>query len=461
MSRSGLDEKAAMVDRKPEFFKGAQLKVGVIGCGYVGLPLGLRFAEAGHRVVGFDVDVTKVEKLNNGQSFIGHIPSQKIQQYVRSKHFSASGDFSRLAQMDAVIICVPTPLDQRREPDLSYVEQTARSIQPHLQPGQLIVLESTTYPGTTEELVLPILEAGGLRCPTATGRDADQIDTDFFLAFSPEREDPGNKQFGLAQIPKVVGGVNPPSGRAAVALYSQIVARVVPVSSTRAAEMAKLLENIFRCVNIALVNELKMLSLRMGIDIWEVIDAAATKPFGFMPFYPGPGLGGHCIPVDPYYLSWKAREYDFSTRFIELAGEVNTAMPYNVVESVAGALNDRQKPLKGSRVLVLGVAYKKDVDDLRESPTLKIMQLLNERGAVIDYNDPYFPELHKMRHYNFAEMKSVELTPASLASYECVIIATDHSSYDYDAIVESAKLVVDTRNVTRRIVRNRAKIVLC
>jgi UDP-N-acetyl-D-glucosamine dehydrogenase len=461
LSQTGLDEKAAMVDRKPEFFKGAQLKVAVIGCGYVGLPLGLRFAEAGHRVVGFDVDQGKVEKLNAGQSFIGHIPSAKIQQFVRSKHFSASSDFARLSQMDAIIICVPTPLDQRREPDLSYVEQTARSIQPHLQPGQLVVLESTTYPGTTEELVLPILEQGGLRCPPVNGRDAEQIPTDFFLAFSPEREDPGNKQFGLAQIPKVVGGVNPPSGRAAVALYSQIVARVVPVSSTRAAEMAKLLENIFRCVNIALVNELKLLCLRMGIDIWEVIDAAATKPFGFMPFYPGPGLGGHCIPVDPYYLSWKAREFDFSTRFIELAGEVNTAMPYHVVESVSSALNERQKALKGSRILVLGVAYKKDVDDLRESPTLKIMQLLTERGALIDYNDPYFPQLHKMRHYNFADMTSVELTPAALASYECVIIATDHSSYDYDAIVESSKLVVDTRNVTRRIVRHRGKIVLC
>ena len=461
MSQIELDVKEAMVDRKPEFFKGAQLKVAVIGCGYVGLPLGLRFAEAGHRVVGFDVDLSKVEKLNAGQSFIGHIPGANIQRYVRSKHFSASGDFSRLAQMDAIIICVPTPLDQRREPDLSFVEQTARSIQPHLQPGQLVVLESTTYPGTTEELVLPILEAGGLRCPPANGHDADHIPTDFFLAFSPEREDPGNKQFGLAQIPKVVGGVNPPSGRAAVALYSQIVARVVPVSSTRAAEMTKLLENIFRCVNIALVNELKMLSLRMGIDIWEVIDAAATKPFGFMPFYPGPGLGGHCIPVDPYYLSWKAREFDFSTRFIELAGEVNTAMPYHVVESVASALNERQRPLKGSRILVLGVAYKKDVDDLRESPTLKIMQILTERGAQIDYNDPYFPQLHKMRHYNFSDMTSVDLSPAALASYECVVIATDHSSYDYEAIVESAKLVVDTRNVTRHVMRNRGKIVLC
>jgi UDP-N-acetyl-D-glucosamine dehydrogenase len=449
------------LERKPEFFKGAQLKVGVIGCGYVGLPLSLRFAEAGHRVIGFDTDAEKIAKLNEGQSYIGHIPGNKIQQYVRSKHFSASNDFSRLAEMDAVVICVPTPLDQRREPDLSYVEQTARSIQPHVQRGQLIVLESTTYPGTTEELVLPILEQSGLKCPIAQGPDAEHIATDFFLAFSPEREDPGNKQYGLAQIPKVVGGVNPPSGRAAVSLYAQIVARVVPVSSTRAAEMAKLLENIFRCVNIALVNELKQLSLRMGMDIWEVIDAAATKPFGYMPFYPGPGLGGHCIPVDPYYLSWKAREYDFSTRFIELAGEVNTAMPYHVVEAIGTALNDRQKSLKGSRILVLGVAYKKDVDDLRESPTLKIMQLLIERGARVEYNDPYFPKLHKMRHYDYANMRSVDLTPSTLATYDCVVIATDHSSYDYQAIVEAAALVVDTRNATRRIARNRSKIVLC
>lgn len=449
------------LERKPEYFKGTQLKVGVIGCGYVGLPLGLRFAEAGHRVKGFDTDPNKVSKLNDGQTYIGHIPSTKIQQYVRSKHFSATSDFSCLAEMDAVVICVPTPLDQRREPDLSYVEQTARSIQPHLQRGQLIVLESTTYPGTTEELVLPILEESGLRCPIAHGPDAEHIGTDFFLAFSPEREDPGNKQYGLAQIPKVVGGVNPPSGRAAVSLYAQIVARVVPVSTTRAAEMTKLLENIFRCVNIALVNELKQMSLRMGIDIWEVIDAAATKPFGFMPFYPGPGLGGHCIPVDPYYLSWKAREYDFATRFIELAGEVNTAMPYNVVDAIGNALNDRQKSLKGSRMLVLGVAYKKDVDDLRESPTLKIMQLLIEHGARVEYNDPYFPQLHKMRHYDYSQMRSVELTPSNLGSFDCVVIATDHTSYDYQAIVEASPLIVDTRNATRRITRNRNKIVLC
>ncbi|MBZ5702298.1 MAG: nucleotide sugar dehydrogenase [Acidobacteriia bacterium] len=448
-------------DRKPEFFKGAQLNVGIIGCGYVGLPLALRFAEAGHRVTGFDSDPEKVAKLNAGKTYIEHIPQTKIQQFVHSRHFSATTDFSRLKGMDAILICVPTPLDERREPDLSYVEATVRSIQPHLQKGQLVVLESTTYPGTTEELVLPILEKSGMRCPIAKGPEAEKLPVDFFLAFSPEREDPGNKQFGLAQIPKVVGGINPASGQAAQALYSQVVARVVPVSTARAAEMAKLLENIFRCVNIALVNELKLLSLRMGIDIWEVIDAAATKPFGFMPFYPGPGLGGHCIPVDPYYLSWKAREYDFSTRFIELAGEVNTAMPYHVVDAIAAALNQREKSLKGAKVLLLGMAYKKDVDDLRESPTLKIMQLLHERGAKLDYNDPYFPKLHKMRHYDYSHMKSVALDPKTIASYDCVVIATDHSSYDYAAIVDAAKLVVDTRNATRRLVRHREKIALC
>ncbi len=449
------------IDRKPEFFKGAQLKVAIIGCGYVGLPLALRFAEAGHKVTGFDTDPKKVTMLNAGKSYIEHIPQHKIQQFVNSRHFSATNDFAKLKEADAILICVPTPLDERREPDLSYVEQTAISIYPHLQKGQLVVLESTTYPGTTEELVLPILEKSGLRCPIAAGPENENVACDFYLAFSPEREDPGNKQFGLAQIPKVVGGLNPPSGRAAQALYAQVVARVVPVSSTRAAEMAKLLENIFRCVNIALVNELKQLSLRMNIDIWEVIDAAATKPFGYMPFYPGPGLGGHCIPVDPFYLSWKAREYDFATRFIELAGEVNTAMPYHVVDAVANSLNDHKKSMKGSRILVLGVAYKKDVDDLRESPTLKIMQLLQQRGALIDYNDPYFPQLHKMRHYNYENMKSVALNPQTLGSYDAVIIATDHSSYDYAAIVDAARLVVDTRNATRRVMRHREKIVLC
>ncbi|MGA7623429.1 MAG: nucleotide sugar dehydrogenase [Candidatus Acidiferrales bacterium] len=449
------------VERKPEFFAGKEIKIGIIGCGYVGLPLALRFADTGHRVTGFDLDQEKIKKLNAGQSYIQHIPADKIKQHVQNKRFDATTDFSRLREMDAVLICVPTPLDERREPDLSYVEKTAQAIAPNLQRNQLIVLESTTYPGTTEELVLPILEKGGLRCPLSKDHDGDKTATDFYLAFSPEREDPGNKNFGLAQIPKVVGGINPASGQAAAALYAQIVSKVVPVSSTRAAEMVKLLENIFRCVNIALVNELKQLSLRMDLDIWEVIDSAATKPFGFMPFYPGPGLGGHCIPVDPYYLSWKAREYDFATRFIELAGEINTAMPYNVVEALVTALNNHQKSVRGSKILLLGVAYKKDVDDLRESPSLKLLELLTARGAKLDYNDPYFPSLHKMRHYDFSNMKSVELTPERLASYDCVLIATDHTSYDYNAIVKNSKLVVDTRNATRNVKGSREKVVHC
>ena len=448
-------------ERNPEFFAGKGVKIGIIGCGYVGLPLALRFADVGQRVTGFDTDRNKIEKLNAGQSYIQHIPGDKISEHVKNKRFDATADFTRLREMDAVLICVPTPLDERREPDLSYVEKTAQSIAPNLQRSQLIVLESTTYPGTTEELVLPILEKSGLRCPVSRDASAAPVETGFYLAFSPEREDPGNKQFGLAQIPKVVGGVNPASGRAAAGLYAQIVSKVVPVSCTQAAEMVKLLENIFRCVNIALVNELKQLCLRMGLDIWEIIDGAATKPFGFMPFYPGPGLGGHCIPVDPYYLSWKAREYDFSTRFIELAGEINTAMPYHVVDAVARALNDRQKSLKGSKILLLGVAYKKDVDDLRESPSLKLLELLTASGAVLDYNDPYFPALHKMRHYDFSDMRSVSLEPQRLAAYDCVVIATDHSSYDYGAIVRDAKLVVDTRNATRRVQHGREKIVSC
>jgi len=449
------------VERKPEFFAEKGVKIGIIGCGYVGLPLALRFADVGQCVTGFDLDQSKIDKLNAGQSYIQHIPAEKIKAHVDAKHFDATSDFTRVREMDAVLICVPTPLDERREPDLSYVENTARAIAPNLQRNQLIVLESTTYPGTTEELVLPILEKGGLRCPIANGEGSESIATDFYLAFSPEREDPGNKQFGLAKIPKVVGGVNPPSGRAAAGLYTQIVSKVIPVSSTRAAEMVKLLENIFRCVNIALVNELKQLCLRMNLDIFEIIDSAATKPFGFMPFYPGPGLGGHCIPVDPYYLSWKAREYDFATRFIELAGEVNTAMPYHVVDALAAALNERSKSIKGSKILLLGIAYKKDVDDLRESPSLKLLELLTARGARLDYNDPYFAALHKMRHYDFSNMRSVALSPERLASYDCVLIATDHSSYDYDAIARDSKLVVDTRNATRRVKQNREKIVNC
>ncbi|HXZ19647.1 MAG TPA: nucleotide sugar dehydrogenase [Candidatus Acidoferrales bacterium] len=447
--------------RPPEYFGGKKIEVGIIGLGYVGLPLALRFAEQGHQVKGFDTDPQKVAKLNAGQSYIQHIPAGRIAQFRSSGAFSATSDFAEIAGRDAVIICVPTPLDERYQPDLSYVEQTVRSVQPHLKREQLIVLESTTYPGTTEELVLPILEKSGLKCPVQRDKHAAEPATDFYLAFSPEREDPGNKNFSLAQIPKVVGGTNAPSRRAAAALYGQIVARVVEVSSTQAAEMCKLLENIFRCVNIALVNELKMLCSRMGIDIWEVIESASTKPFGFMPFYPGPGLGGHCIPVDPFYLSWKAHEYDFSTRFIELAGEINTSMPYHVVNEIAAALNERKKSLKGSRILLLGVAYKKDVDDLRESPSLKIMQLLRARGAQLDYNDPYFATLHRMRHYDYSNMRSVELTPQVLASYDAVVIATDHTAYNYQEIVDAAPLVVDTRNATKSITRNHAKVVRC
>jgi UDP-N-acetyl-D-glucosamine dehydrogenase len=447
--------------RRPEEFGGKGLKIGIIGCGYVGLPLALRFAEVGQLVTGFDTDPAKIERLNRGESYIRHIPAERVGQHVQSGRFSATGDFSRLSEMDAILICVPTPVDERREPDLSFVRQTAEAIAPRLVRGQLVVLESTTYPGTTEELVLPILEQGGLRCPVVPDGGPETADTDFFLVFSPEREDPGNKQYGLAQIPKIVGGVNPASRRAAELLYGQIVSRVVAVSSTRAAEMTKLLENIFRCVNIALVNELKLLSMRMGVNIWEVIESAATKPFGFMPFYPGPGLGGHCIPVDPFYLSWKAREYDFATRFIELAGEINVSMPYHVVATIAEALNQRQKSLKGSRVLLLGMAYKKDVDDVRESPALKIMELLTARGALVDYHDPYFPELFKMRHYDFSGKRSIELSPQAIADYDCVVITTDHSAYDYPAIAAAAQLLIDTRNATKDVRTHRAKIVLC
>jgi UDP-N-acetyl-D-glucosamine dehydrogenase len=424
--------------------------IGIIGLGYVGMPFALAAWTAGFRVIGFDIDREKVDAINGGKSYLKHIPSTEVATAVQAGRLRATAKISDLSQADAIVICVPTPLTAHREPDLTYVEGTAQAIASHLRSGQLIVLESTTWPGTTIEVIKPILEQNGLK----SGRD-------FYLAFSPEREDPGNKQYGLAQIPKVVGGTNPPSGRAAAALYTQIVSKVVPVSSTRAAEMVKLLENIFRCVNIALVNELKLLSLRMGLDIWEIIDSAASKPFGFMPFYPGPGLGGHCIPVDPYYLSWKAREYDFATRFIELAGEINTSMPYHVVEAVAGALNEQKKSLKGSRVLLLGVAYKKDVDDLRESPSLKLLELLTSRGAILDYNDPYFPALFKMRHYDYSHMRSVNLTPQQLAGYDCVLIATDHSSYDYEALVRDSKLVVDTRNATRKVKQHREKIVSC
>ena len=418
-----------------------QALVGVIGLGYVGLPLVLRFAEVGFKVLGFDTDEHKVEMLNQGRSYIKHIPAAQVsglrQKRDGEEQFEATSDLGRLGEPDVLIICVPTPLDANREPDLRFVEGTTREIAATLRPGQLVSLESTTYPGTTEELLLPLL---GVRL--TAGKD-------FFLVYSPEREDPGNPQFQVRTIPKVVGGVTPACLEHGVALYGQIVEKVVPVSSTRAAEMSKLLENIYRSVNIALVNELKMLCLRMGLDIFEIIEASKTKPFGFQAFYPGPGLGGHCIPIDPFYLAWKARSFDFSTRFIELAGEINTNMPYFVVERVMEALNEQGKSLKGSRILVLGLAYKKDVDDPRESPAFKIIELLNARGARVDYNDPHIPVAPKMRKYNL-NMDSIELTPENLGSYDCVVVTTDHSVYEPDFIAEHARLIVDTRNLIKK-----------
>src|SRR6266481_2668790 len=420
--------------------------VGIIGLGYVGLPLALLFADAGFPVTGFDVDRQKVEKLFRGESYIYRVPSSEVQ-LARMKQFSATAEYSDIAGMDAVIICVPTPLNEQREPDLSYVTNTAEAIAPHLRANQLIVLESTTYPGTTEEVLVPILEknALGLRAQ----RDSKGVERDsFYVAFSPEREDPGNNTIARRDIPKVVGGLSSGATELAATLYQAIFRRIVPVSTPAAAEMTKLLENIYRCVNIALVNELKLLCLRMGIDIWEVINAASTKPFGFQPFYPGPGLGGHCIPVDPFYLSWKAKQWDFHTSFIELAGEINTAMPQHVVGAVAAALNNRSKPVNGSRVLVLGVSYKKDIDDLRESPALTIIELLQAQGAAVSYHDPFFPILDKGRKYNL-QLRCASLE--NLGDYDCVLIVTDHSSYDYQEIVRQAQLVVDTRNATRGI----------
>jgi UDP-N-acetyl-D-glucosamine dehydrogenase len=424
-----------------------QAQVAVIGLGYVGLPLVLLYSEQKFKVTGFDIDTRKVDTLNSGGSYIFRIEAADIQQ-ARKTGFTATSDYARLRDMDAVIICVPTPLNEYHEPDLSYITGTAHSIAPHLRPGQLIILESTTYPGTTEEVLVPILEKenpSGLKA----ARNGSTSDNDFFVAFSPEREDPGNTSVARRDIPKVVGGLDTQASELAAALYGAIFNRVVPVSSPGAAEMTKLLENIYRCVNIALVNELKLLSLRMGLDIWEVIEAASTKPFGFHPFYPGPGLGGHCIPVDPFYLSWKAKEWDFRTRFIELAGEININMPYHVIASVASALNQRRKSINGSKVMVLGVAYKRDIDDLRESPALTIIELLQKEGAQVSYNDPYFPMIGRGRKYDL-QMKRTPLD--NLGQYDCVLIVTDHSDYDYRKIVEEAQLVVDTRNATKGIV---------
>jgi UDP-N-acetyl-D-glucosamine dehydrogenase len=448
-------------------FNSNRIQLGIVGLGYVGLPLSLIFAENGFRITGFDLDPGKVEKLLRGESYIKHIAAARISEQVKQGRLLTTADFARLAEMDAIIICVPTPLDEHRDPDLTFVRNTAEAVSTRLRPGQLIILESTTYPGTTQEVVLPILEKSGLRCPVssyATEGGAVQSSAsqkvDFLLAFSPEREDPGNKQFKTHEIPKIIGGVNAASALAARALYAQAFDRTLVVSSARAAEMTKLLENIYRCVNIALVNELKLLCLRMGIDIWEVIEAAKTKPFGFTAFYPGPGLGGHCIPIDPFYLTWKAREFDFPTRFIELAGEINAAMPESVISTIAEALNQRKKCLHDAKILILGVSYKKDVDDLRESPSLRIMELLQSRGARIDYHDPYFPHLPKTRRYDFG-LSSIELNAQRLEEYDAVAITTDHSYYDYPAIVRHAQLVIDTRNATQHVKEFREKIIRC
>jgi UDP-N-acetyl-D-glucosamine dehydrogenase len=410
--------------------------IGIVGLGYVGLPLMLRYADAGFKVLGFDIDEHKVGKLNGGESYIQHIAAKSVREAC-TRGFEATSDFSRASEADALIICVPTPLNTYREPDLSYILDTADSLAPHLRLGQIISLESTTYPGTTEEELKPRLESRGFR-----------IGDEIFLVFSPEREDPGNSEFNTRSIPKVIGGVTSACRKAGVALYGAAVDRVVPVSSTRAAELTKLLENIYRAVNIGLVNEMKIIADRMGIDIYEVINAAATKPFGFAPYYPGPGLGGHCIPIDPFYLTWKARQYGLHTRFIELAGEINNDMPHWVINKVTGALNDRGRSIKGSRILVLGIAYKKDVDDMRESPAVRLMEILREKGADVAYSDPHVPVFPKMREHRF-DLESVPLTKEAIASHDLLLLATNHRAFDYDFIQQHAKAIVDTRGVYR------------
>ena len=408
--------------------------IGIVGLGYVGLPLALRFAEAGFKVLGFDIDPAKVSQINAGKSYIKHI-GDAAGTLATEQGFSATADFSCAGEADALIICVPTPLNQFREPDLSFVINTTESLLPYLRPGQLVSLESTTWPGTTEEELKPRIESRGF-----------VIGKDIYLVFSPEREDPGNQNFTTRTIPKVVGGVTPQCLEAGIALYGKVIDKVVPVSSTRAAELTKLLENIHRAVNIGLVNEMKIIADKMGIDIFEVIRAASTKPFGFVPYYPGPGLGGHCIPIDPFYLTWKAREYGVHTRFIELAGEVNSAMPAWVIGKIAEALNERERSIKGSRILVLGIAYKKNVDDMRESPSVELMEMLQHKGAVIAYCDPWVPTFPKMRRYKF-DLVSVTLTPESLAAYDLVLIATNHDLFDYALVKQHSKLIVDTRGV--------------
>lgn len=421
-----------------------EANIGVIGLGYVGLPLAIEFCKAGFRVSGFDIDDKKVELLNQGKSYIKHIDSSRIA--GNGSRFFPTTDFSKLSNTDCIIICVPTPLNKNREPDMTYVFDTTKTIARYLRKGQLIVLESTTYPGTTDEDMKEILEETGLKAGE-----------DFCLAFSPEREDPNRKDFSTSTIPKIVSGYTEKCLAVTKALYDSIVVKTVPVSSIKVAEATKLLENIYRSVNIALVNELKMLFDKMGIDIWEVIEAAKTKPFGFQAFYPGPGLGGHCIPIDPFYLTWKAREYEFATRFIELAGEINTQMPYYVVQKTADALNERDKTIKGAKILILGIAYKKNVDDMRESPSLKLLELYKEKGAMVDYNDPYIPEIPKLRHYKL-DMKSIPLCNSTVSAYDAVVISTDHTDYNYQWLYEHARLIVDTRNAMG-VSRNDGKVV--
>jgi UDP-N-acetyl-D-glucosamine dehydrogenase len=408
--------------------------VGIVGMGYVGLPLVRTFGNAGFSTLGYDVDKNKIRMLAAGKSYIKHIPASMIQSLLKRRQFRPTADPGELSKPDAIVICVPTPLSKTRDPDMTYVEATARTIAKTLRKGQLIILESTTYPGTTRDLVQPILEATGLKA----GRD-------FYLAYSPEREDPGRTDYSTETIPKVVGANDPKSRKLAAALYGGAISKIVPVESCEVAEAAKIVENVYRCVNIAMVNELKMVFDKMGIDVWDVINAAKTKPFGFQAFYPGPGLGGHCIPIDPFYLTWKAREFGEATRFIELAGEINTGMPEYVINRLSHALNERGRAVKGSRVLVLGLAYKKDVDDLRESPSIELIEMLRELGARVDYNDPHIPRTHKGREHDL-QMRSVSLTAANLKKYDAVLIATDHTVYDYDLIVKNSKLVIDSRN---------------
>lgn len=427
--------------------KDKKITVGVLGLGYVGLPLVREFASAGLKVVGFDIDPRKVKILNSGRSIIKHIAHSQVKKMVQSGLFRATTNMARLKTVDAILICVPTPLTQYREPDMQFIIKSSETIAKYLRRGQLVVLGSTTYPGTTRELMVPILESSGLKA----GKD-------FHLAYSPEREDPGNKDFSTKTIPKVIGGLTKRCREMACGLYEAIIVRTVAVSSLETAEAAKILENVYRCVNIAMVNELKIVFERMGIDIWEVINAASTKPFGFKAFYPGPGLGGHCIPIDPFYLTWKARQYGMPTRFIELAGEINTNMPHYVITKTMEALNERKKSLKGSKVLVLGLAYKKDIDDLRESPSIELIELLVQRGAKVDYNDPYIPKTHKQREHDLG-MRSKPLSAKMLAGYDVILISTDHSDYDYDWIVKNAKLVVDTRNATAAVRKIAGKVV--